>query len=147
MVAHDHRHLAARVLGEANDADNTDAVVTAAERALRVLCVRLTNVLSAAGCQALVARAIRLAAIEFPFLRGVQAGTGPDMCLDGLQDSAHGVSLEQVKAGLVAVVAQLVGLLELLVGTQVTLHLLSDVWPDAPLGMRTQDAAAPETGS
>ncbi len=147
MMARDPRRVAGYVLREANDADNADAVVAAAERALQVLCMRLTNVLSAAGCQALITRAIRLAAVDFPFLRGVRAGTAPDPCLDGLQDSAQGVTLEQLKAGVAAIVAQLVGLLELFVGPQVTVHLFSDVWTDAPLGVGKQDSAAQETGS
>ena len=129
---------------EASDGDGPDTTRTAAERSCQKLCVRLASLVTAAGCQSLLARAIHLAAAEAPFLRGVRAGVVPGACLEGVQESIRGVTPEQTQAGLVAVVAHLIGLLALFVGDDVTERLVRDVWPDAPLGAAGADPAPRE---
>jgi hypothetical protein len=130
---------------EANESDEPNALLAAAERSLQKLCTRLAKLVTAESCHQLVARAIHLAAVEAPFLQGVRAGMVPGACLEGVQESAQGVMSEQKLAGLVAVLAQLIGLLELFIGDDVTRRLVRDVWPDAPLGLGGTDSAPKET--
>jgi hypothetical protein len=70
---------------ESTDADDPDAVLAAAERTCQKLCTRLARLVTVAGCQSLLARAIHLAAAEEPFLRRVRAGAIPGPCLEGVQ--------------------------------------------------------------
>jgi hypothetical protein len=109
-----------------------------------MLCVRLAKLVTASGCQLLLARAIHLAAVETPVLRNVRAGIVPGMCLEGLRESGPEVTLKEMEAGVAAVAAQFIGLLDLFIGEDVTRRLVRDVWPDAPLSQGETDSAAQE---
>jgi hypothetical protein len=98
------------------------------------------------GCQALLNRAIRLAAAEFTFLQGVRAGLLPGECLEGLQESGLGVRLEDMKAGLITVMAQFIGLLEHFIGEDLMARLVRHAWPDAPLSMPDAESPRQEPG-
>jgi hypothetical protein len=87
------------------------------------------------GCQSLLNRAIRLAAGEFLFLQGVRAGFPPGECLEGVLESGQGVTSQHLKAGLVAVMAQFIRLLEEFVGEALMASLMRQLWPDAPVRM------------
>lgn len=126
---------------EANDSEEPEALLTAAERCLQKLCTRLAKLMTAAGCQSLMARAIQLATAEAPFLQGVRAGMIPGACLEGVHEGVQGLDSEQKQAGLVGVLTQLIGLLERLIGEDVTRRLVRDVWPDVPLGPGLTDSA------
>jgi hypothetical protein len=142
---HAVRFVAAWLLEhETDNADVPDAVLAAAERTCQKLSTRLAKLVTVAGCQSLLARAIHLAAAEVPFLRGVRAGTMPGPCLEGVQESTEGAMYQQTQAGLLAVVAHLIGLLVLFIGEDMTERLVHDVWPDAPLGMGRPDSAPQE---
>jgi hypothetical protein len=148
MVSPNQRRLAVWLLRrDVNDSDEPDVVLGAAERSLQMLCMRLAKLVTASGCQLLLARAIHLAAVENPILRSVSAGMVPGVCLEGLRESGPGVALEQMEAGLVAVMAQFIGLLDLFIGEGVTGRLVRDVWPDAPLSLSETDSAAQEARS
>ncbi len=145
---HAARSLAAWLLQyEGGDADNVDAVLEAAERTCQKLCTRLARLVTTAGCQLLLARAIHLAEAEAPFLQGVRAGTVPGPCLEGVQDSTAGATGEQARSGLVAMIAHLIGLLGLFIGDHLTRRLVHDVWPDAPLVEDGTGSAAEEASS
>jgi hypothetical protein len=128
---------------ETDDPGDPDAALAAAQRTCQKLCTRLAKLVTAAGSQSLLARAIHLAAAEAPFLRGVRAGTIPGPCLENVQDSAHGETYEQTQAGLQAVVAHFVDLLVLFIGESVTGRLVCDVWPTAPLSTGGGTDSAP----
>jgi len=120
-------------------------VLTAAERTCQMLCIRLAKLVTAAGCQSLLARAIHLAAADAPFLRDVRAGMVPGACLEGVQESTHaamadGATADQTRAGLEAIITHLVNLLALFIGPDLTGRLVHDVWPDAPLGADHTDS-------
>jgi hypothetical protein len=124
---HAVRSLAAWLVERETDhGDDPDAALVAAERTCQKLCTRLAKLVTAAGCQSLLARAIRLAAAEAPFLRGVRAGTIPGPCLENVQDSARGATCQQTQAGLLAVVAHLLGLLAVFIGEGMTERLARD---------------------
>ena len=67
MVNPNQRRLAIWLLRrDVNESDEPDVVLGAAERSLQMLCVRLAKLVTASGCQLLLARAIHLAAVEDP---------------------------------------------------------------------------------
>jgi hypothetical protein len=66
---------------EAAGRQRTEDLAAAMERACQALHTRLTPLLGAAGVNALLGRAIALAAREFPFLRGIGAIKAPDCSL------------------------------------------------------------------
>jgi hypothetical protein len=136
-VTAEQSHLADWLLREASDSGEPEVIAASAERSFHSLCTRLMELATPSGCQALLNRAIRLAAGEFPFLLGVRAGLLPGECLEGVQESGQGVTSEHLKAGLIALMAQFIDLLELFVGETLMVHLIRQVWPDAPLSMDT----------
>ena len=128
------RNMAAWLLRyEAEDSEAPGEVLGAAERTVQKLSGRLAKLVTAAGCKPLVARAIHLAQPEAPFLRGVTAGLFPGPCLEGLDESSQGIAPEMLESGMIAVIAQLLGLLALFIGEVVTMRLVRDVWSDAAL--------------
>jgi hypothetical protein len=148
MVSPKQQQLAVWLLRrDVNDSDEPDVVLGAAERSLQMLCIRLAKLVTASGCELLLARAIHLAAVENPFLRSVRAGLVPGMCLEGLRESGPGATFEQMEAGVVAVSAQFIGLLDTFIGEGVTGRLIRDIWPDAPLNLFEADSAAQKARS
>jgi hypothetical protein len=125
--------LADWLLREASDSGEPQAIVASAERCFHILCTRLMELATPSGCQAVLNRAIRLTAGEFPFLQGVRAGRPPGECLEGVLENGQRVTSEHLRAGLVAVMAQFIELFELFVGETLTARLIRQVWPDAPL--------------
>jgi hypothetical protein len=99
---------------------------------------RLSPLISALGFQTLVARAITLAAREFPRLGTLTVtADGSDCILTGL---AH---LEEPRAteegtddALVAVLAHFLALLVLFIGEDLGLRTIRDVWPQVPFERR-----------
>lgn len=128
---------------EGADAADFDATLAAAERVCQKLSLRVARLVTAEGSQALLARALHLAAAEAPFLQGVRAGAVPGLCLVGVREQTGSATPDQVLNGLVAVVAHLVGLLTLFIGEPLSGNLIHDVWPDAP-GHIGEVASAPE---
>jgi hypothetical protein len=125
------RWLLAHELGAARD---PGALAAAAERVCRKLSGPLARLITLVGYQALMARALHLAKGSFPFLTGVQTGSGPDECLPPLTERIQGIDSTEVYNGLAAVFAHVIGLLTTFLGDDLTRHLLADIWPDIPLG-------------
>jgi hypothetical protein len=123
------RRLLAREMGARRD---PAALPEATGRACRKLCERLAKLVTAAGCRALVGRALHLASAESPFLEGVRAGSPPETCLEGLGERVQGVEPAAAEHGLAAILASLIGLLVTFIGEDLTLRLVRDVWPDVP---------------
>lgn len=130
-----HRDLANWLLAqEVHDPAEPKALQDAAERACQKLSERLTRLVTLAGYQALVARAVHLARGEYPFLEGVRPGSTSDVCLDGLQIQIETVDTATLHDGLTEVLAGVIGLLVTFIGEDLALRLVRDVWPDAPFG-------------
>ena len=129
------RDLALWLLGEEmGDGPESEALLDAAERACQKLCRRLARLVTVAGYQALLARALHLARREFSFLDGVRAGATEDACFDGLRAKAEGIDPAMLRAALTTVLANVIGLLTTFIGEDLALRLVRDVWPDAPFG-------------
>jgi hypothetical protein len=127
------RDLARRLLAwELGDVQDPSALPDAAERACRKLCRHLAKLVTMAGSHALLARALHLAKVEFPFLEGVQSCPPPEVCLDGLRERVRGVEPALAQRGLAAILASLIGLLVTFIGEDLALRLVGDVWPDVP---------------
>ncbi len=87
---------------------------------------KLVNLVGSAGFDVLLARALVLSRRAYPFLSGVVAGPGGT--LTGLGSAADPASVEQ---GTVAIVAYFVELLAVLIGEDLAMRLVRDVWPEA----------------
>jgi hypothetical protein len=128
-----HLELARWLLArEAREAPNTCGVARAAEGACQKLLERLAKLITSGGCQAVLARALRLTGSDFQFLRGVEPGRAPGAYLEGLTARAEGTDPDQVERGLASLLAALLELTALFIGDYLKGRLLLDVWPDLP---------------
>ena len=122
--------LLAKEMGVGADAAGLPA---AAERVCQKLSYRLSRLVSPDGSQAIVSRALHLARAEFPFLDGVRGGTAPEACFEGLDARVQQVGPAEAGKGVQAVLGALLDLLVGLLGEDLTLGLVRDVWPDLPM--------------
>lgn len=118
---------------EIDDQADPAELSTAAERVCQKLCQVLSRLVSPAGSQAIVARALHLGRADFEFLDGVGAGRGPEACLVGLSDHMRDVEAAEARAGLLTLLGLLLDLLVGFMGGDLTLRLVREVWPDAPV--------------
>jgi hypothetical protein len=126
--------LLAEELSAATGEALTDALADAVERACQKLRRPLARLVTEMGYQALLRRALHLAARDFPLLNSVRAG-GPDApCLDGLPSSMGGVDPAIVRAAATAIIANLIALLATFIGEDIAFRVLRDSWPDVDLG-------------
>ncbi len=114
----------------------------AAERASQKLGQLLTNLVTEVGSQALFARALQAARVEHPFLAGVQTGTAPGVGLEGICASLRGAAPDVARQGIEVLFANLIGLLLVFLGEDLTRHLLGRMWDALPaeLGPDQQEA-------
>lgn len=125
------QNLARRLIAFEAARDATDGPVGAAVRACEKFRVPLAKFAGVAGFRSLMGRAMALATAEVPWLDSVQVRA--DGSLEGF-DAAWGQqgAVQGAEAGAV-VVAQLLGLLVTFIGAPLTLGLVRDAWPDAPV--------------
>ena len=118
---------------EAGGGQRTQDFVDAMERACQALHARLTPLVSSAGVNALLGRAITLAAREFPFL---SASSGilitPTCSVDGLRQAVDGREPAETEDALVAILANFLWLLVIFIGENLGLRKVHEVWPDVP---------------
>ena len=104
---------------------------------------RLGGLIGSTGYAILVARAVRLARIEVPALECVTVVTGDagaDGSLPGIREFARACDEpDAAEAGLIAILAQVVGLLITFIGEDLALRLVRDAWPEL-----AGDPVAPE---
>ena len=96
------------------------------------VCARLSTALSAltgvAGFRALLDRATALAAADLPWFASLRVHT------DGSIERASEVVLlspDESGVGEAVLVAHLLGLLDVFIGVDLTVHLIRDLWPEA----------------
>jgi hypothetical protein len=126
------RNFAKRLIASETKGANSAQMTTA--DALNV-CERLrpqmVMLMGDGGFRALRSRAVALAAKEVLWLRAVHVKS--DGALGGLEDPRPPLSPDALLEGGVAVLAQLLGLLVTFIGEELTLRLVREDWPDAPL--------------
>jgi len=135
------RRLLARELARRKNAGtdpSADPVPTAARVCdkLRAVLVTFAGI---AGFRSLLTRALTLAAVGHPELKGLRVN--PDGSLSGIEDGESGEKTAATQECDVALVAQLLDLLVTFVGEGLTHQLVSQAWPDlhaGPLRSRTQ---------
>ena len=79
------------------------------------------------GFRALLLRALALAAAETQGLRALSVKA--DATLDGLDAYQTQAGTEAFYDGALALLTQLLGLLEVFIGENLTLHLVAEIWP------------------
>jgi hypothetical protein len=82
------------------------------------------------GFRSLLSRALALANEEVRWLRGVHVKA--DGSLECPTDMTQ-LDREEITKGEVALIAQLLELLAIFIGESLTLRLVEDVWPEAPI--------------
>lgn len=85
----------------------------------------LWKLIGSAGFDVLVARSLVLARKEHPILAGTSAGHGG--ALPGLDDAAR--DADALQRGAVAIVTHFIELLVTLIGEDLAMRLVRDVWP------------------
>ena len=108
-------------------ATNTRAAFHVSER----LRPHLAILMGTAGFGALVSRAHALANVEAPWLRAVKVKS--DGSLEGLNELETQVDPEKIAEGRVVLLAQLLGLLVVFIGENLTLRIVHEVWPKLSL--------------
>jgi hypothetical protein len=111
----------------------------------QALHTRLWPLISALGFQTLFARAITLAAREFPRLATVTVtADGAECVLSGLAHPAEARTMEDgTDDALVAVLAHFLKLLVLFIGEDLGLRTIRDVWPHVPFDHRPSSGVEP----
>jgi hypothetical protein len=132
-VAPSHADLASWLLAqEIGGKTDVAGLADATEQVFQKLSRRLSTLVSAGGSQALVARALHVARAEFPFFEGVRVGTTPERCFEGLSERSQTVEANEARMGLVAVLGILLDVLVGLVGEDLTVRLVGEIWPGLP---------------
>ncbi len=123
---------------EAAENQDQDSVLGSAERVSDKLRDHLSHRIGQEGFRTLLARALTLAAAQFPYLSAVRVGADGSLiglsvaAGSGLPEQAHTTQQDAVE-GVVALVAHLLGLLITFIGEELTLRILSAVSPGLAL--------------
>ena len=91
----------------------------------------LATLMGNGGFRALLSRSLALASAEVLWLRSVHVK--PDGALGGLEEIHAQLSSDAMFVGRVALLAQLLGLLVAFIGENLTMRLVCEIWPEAPL--------------
>ena len=126
---------------EAESAGHADELAVGFERACRAMHDRLAPLISSSGFHTLLARALRLAARDSPFLASVSISTSGDCALSGL-GSTETRDPAEVADGLTAALAHFMWLLVIFIGENLGLRKVREIWPEVPL-----DGVNPSTGA
>ncbi|HKV74129.1 MAG TPA: hypothetical protein VJN95_06395 [Gemmatimonadales bacterium] len=108
-----------------------EVVAAALERLCGGLSEALGRWIGSEGYHALLDRALALARLEHPVLRGLSALGGEEGAVMA-EVRSHGA--EEVVAGLVALVATLIGLLGRIIGEDLAAHLVEQISVPSPRG-------------
>jgi hypothetical protein len=92
---------------------------------------QLATLMGSGGFRALLSRALVLASAEVSWLRGLHVK--PDGALGGLDELPPRLDPNSLLEGGVVLLAQLLGLLMAFIGENLTLRLVQEIWPKAPL--------------
>ena len=121
------RDLARRLLASSQNPSEPHAPEVAI--AIEKLRISLTRFAGADGFVSLLRRALVLARAEVPSLESVKIG--PDGHLEGFEPIADSANAGVEAA--IAIIVQLLGLLDSFIGEPLTRRLLREAWPDIAL--------------
>jgi hypothetical protein len=92
---------------------------------------QLATLMGNGGYRAVISRALALAGAEVPWLRALHVKS--DGALEGLGKLPAQLNPDILSQGRVALLAQLLGLMVTFIGENLTLRLVREIWPKAPL--------------
>lgn len=87
----------------------------------------LATLMGLGGFRALLARALKLAGAEVPWLRAIEVSA--DGTLEGLAAPHARLTPAEFREGRIVLLAQLLGLLVAFIGPGLTARLLGEIWP------------------
>jgi hypothetical protein len=123
------RELARRLL--ARETGEHWTPTDSADQVLRQLHTHLGRWFGSAGSDALLARALDLTRADHPALVDARLELGGDRLLTGVRAQAPDNNPADISAALVALVAAVIGLLTRLIGADIVMRLVEQVWPGA----------------
>ena len=97
--------------------------------------VHFVTLMGNGGFGVVLARAVALAGKQVPWLRGVRLTPDAGDLLGQVEALAAPVEPQEVAAGRVVVVAQLLGLLVAFIGEVLMLRLVREIWPGLSLNV------------
>jgi len=112
--------------------DRSIGFISALDRACVALHDRLAPLISSAGFQTLMGRAVQLAGREFPFLAQVTVATNTRCSFSGLPLAVEGRTPEEIVDALSAVLSHFIWLLVIFIGENLGLLKVRELWPDVP---------------
>ncbi len=127
--------LAHEMQGPSLEGRTPTETAEAGQRICQKLYQQMAQLIGPTGFNALGARALHLARIEFPFLNGVEIRMQEEGCLKGLPESVQGQPPAEISSALVAVFANFIWLLVTFIGKDLALRQLRSIWPEiSPCG-------------
>ncbi|MDO8692049.1 MAG: hypothetical protein Q7R39_18925 [Dehalococcoidia bacterium] len=129
------------LLHEAVGGKSPAELAAALETACQKLSKQISPLFGAGGFHAVIARAIHLAAEDFPFLESVKVKVQPGICLEGLGEVIEGQDVARANSALAAVLVCFIDLLCSLIGEELTLRQFTRAWPEVPM---SSDSICPE---
>ena len=117
---------------EAGQTGDPDDFATGFQRVCGALHQRLSPLISAPGFHTLMARAIVLAARDFPLLATVKVTANGDCAVSGLPTDEAVRAPALVADAMTAVLAQFIGLLVTFIGENLGLRKVREIWPEVP---------------
>ena len=130
------------LLAETGGQSDPDNLVEATARCCEALRLQLSPLLSAAGFDALMGRALILTVRTFPFLVDARVPAGLDCSPTALRRAVDGRSAPEVADALITLLAAFIWLLIIFIGEGLGLRKIREVWPDVPFAA---PAPPPET--
>lgn len=123
-----HR-LLAHEAGMAHDSGDTAASGSAV---CQKLLAEIEQFIGHDGFKALLARALHMARVEFPFLAEVQIGESDEGWLIGLSENIATRDATEVSDSIAAVLGGFIDLLGTFIGHDLTLRMIHRRWPEVP---------------
>jgi len=126
------RDIAERLIAhEASENNSPQTISVVALLVDEKLRAHLATLMGNVGFRALLSRALVLTNAEVPWLRAVHVKG--DGSLEGLEELSAQVDPDECFKGSIELLAQLLGLLGILIGENLTLRLVHEIWPKLPL--------------
>ena len=129
----EYRRLADSILQwEGGDGPEADVLHRASTGAFGRLLSHLVSLIGVMGSVALLTRAVHLVRSEFPFLDPMRHATTLEAWSQALDEALQTVRPDHARDGLCALLATFLGALTGLVGHDLTLILVREIWPELP---------------
>lgn len=105
-----------------------DDIAGAMQRGCKALETRLAPLIGLAAFEALIARAVTLAARNFSFLNDTTLG--PNCSADNLRQAVQGHEQREVTDAVAAILANFFWLLVIFTGENIGMRIVQETWPD-----------------